>query len=146
MWVAAHVAPASSLSPPDWLTRHIQASDNIEILRRMGRDPNMIWGTRIDAIYGLMQMMQHADERMSRIRAPTLFIYGVKDEIIPREAAFHAARELKPPQRTAFYPNGWHLLTRDLQGPVIWRDIESFIRDAAAPLPSGTPPIPGAPG
>ena len=37
---------------------------------------------------------------------------------------------------------GWHLLTRDHQGPVVWADILAFLRDPAAPLPSGAPPIP----
>ncbi len=145
LWIAAHVAPGSTIAAPDWLARRIRASDNIEILRQMGRDPNMIWKTRIDAVYGLVKLMQRADEQMGRLRAPTLMLYGAKDQIIPKEAAFHAARELKPPQRTAYYPDGWHLLTRDLQGPVVWRDVEAFLRDPRGPLPSGAPPSPGAP-
>lgn len=145
LWIGAHVAPGSTIAAPSWLARRIRASDNIEILLKMGRDPNMIWKTRIDAIYGLVRLMQRADKTIGRVRAPTLYLYGAKDQIIPKKASLHAARQLKPPQRTAYYAEGWHLLTRDLHGPVIWRDIESFIRDAAAPLPSGPPPIPGAP-
>jgi len=36
-------------------------------------------------------------------------------------------------------------MMRDHQGPVVWKDIEAFIRDPEAPLPSGAPKIPTAP-
>jgi alpha-beta hydrolase superfamily lysophospholipase len=142
LWISAHVAPSWKLSPPDWLVRRIQASDNIAILRAMGRDPNMIFDTRVDAVYGLVDLMQQADRGLDAVKAPTLFLYGAKDQIIPKDAALHAARGLKPTDRSAYYPQGWHLLTRDLQGPVVWKDIEAFLRYTRAPLPSGAPPLP----
>ncbi len=142
LWVSAHVAPSWRLVTPNWLARRIQASDNIEILRAMGRDRNMIFETRVDAVYGLVDLMQQADKGVAKVKAPTLFLYGAKDQIIPKAAALHAARGLKPTDRSAYYPQGWHLLTRDLQGPVVWRDIAAFMKDAREPLPSGAPPIP----
>jgi len=141
LWISAHVAPSWRLTPPDWLTKRIQASDNIEVLRAMGRDRNMIFETRVDAVYGLVGLMQRADEGLGEVKAPVLFLYGAKDQIIPKEAALHAAKGLKRTDRSAYYANGWHLLTRDLQGPVVWRDIAAFVRDASDPLPSGAPPI-----
>jgi hypothetical protein len=39
--------------------------------------------------------------------------------------------------RTGFYPEGWHILNRDLQAEVMYRDVEAWLRDAAALLPSG---------
>ena len=142
LWLAAHVAPGWDLTAPDWLARRIQASDNIAELRRMGRDRNMIFDTRVDAVYGLMNLMQDARVEVGAVRAPVLFLYGAHDEIIPKPAAVYAARELKPQDRSAFYPHGYHLLTRDLDRRLVWEDIVGFIRDPQAPLPSGTPPIP----
>lgn len=144
LWTAAHIVPGWRISPPDWLTRRIRASDNIEILLAMGRDRNMIFDTRIDAIYGLVDLMQRADQELKRVRAPILYLYGAKDQIIPKEATLHAAKGLKPTDRSAYYAEGWHLLTRDLQGPKVWADIESYLRDPAAPLPSGAPSLPQA--
>ncbi len=143
--LAAHVAPTSKLVTPAWLARRIHASDNIAELRRMGQDRNMIFDTRIDTIYGLVSLMQHAREDVGRVSAPVLFLYGAKDQIIPKPAAFYAARRLKPTDRSAYYANGYHLLTRDLERQVVWGDIESFIRDPRAPLPSGAPIIPDTP-
>ena len=82
---------------------------------------------------------------VGHIRVPTFYGYGAHDEIIPRHAAFDAAHRLKGADQTAYYANGYHLLMRDHEAPVVWRDVLSFVRDPSAPLPSGAPPIPGAP-
>jgi alpha-beta hydrolase superfamily lysophospholipase len=142
LWIAAHSYPAALLEAPAWVYRTHQASDNIEALRRMGRDRNMIFKTRVDAAYGLMNLMEHARRKIGRITTPTLYAYGAHDNLIPKTAAFHAAAALGPNGRTAYYPNGWHLLNRDLHADVVLGDVVSFIRDPAAPLPSAAPPIP----
>ena len=142
LWLVAHTDPAALLEAPAWVYRHHQASDNIEALRRMGRDRNMIFKTRVDATYGLMNLMETARVNIGRVRAPTLYAYGRHDNLIPKAAAFHAAAALGANGRTAYYPDGWHLLNRDLHAYVVLGDVVSFIRDPAAPLPSAAPPIP----
>jgi alpha-beta hydrolase superfamily lysophospholipase len=137
LWIAAHTLPGAHIEAPEWLVKNIQASDNIPVLRAMGMDRNMIFKTRIDAIYGLVDLMQRADKGLKDVQAPTLFLYGARDEIIPKAAARHAAGELKPADRIAYYPNGWHLLTRDLEGPKVWADVAVYLRDMSASLPSG---------
>ncbi len=145
LWLTAHIAPSSRVEAPDWLVRHIQASDNIEELRRMGRDRNMIFRTRADTIYGLVSLMQQARQDLGRVRIPVLFQYGAHDQIIPKDAAFHAARFLKPTDHSAYYAHGYHLLTRDLGRRQVLDDLIAFIRDPSAPAPSGAPPIPVPP-
>jgi alpha-beta hydrolase superfamily lysophospholipase len=145
LWITAHLAPGSVITPPDFVVSHIEASDNREELIRMGRDRLMIWGTRTDALYGLVGVMERAQKRIGGIAAPTAYLAGAHDAIIPKTPTLHAARRLKPSDRSAYYPDGWHLLLVDRQAPVVWRDVESFLRDPAAPLPSGAPIIPGAP-
>jgi len=142
LWIAANVTPGKVYTPPSWLTRKIKATDNREELIAMSRDTLMIWGARSDAIYGLVRLMSRGADALGRARAPTLYLYGARDDIIPERAAFRAARRLKPADRSAYYAKGYHLLMRDHQGPVVWADVLSFIRDPQAPLPSGAPPIP----
>jgi alpha-beta hydrolase superfamily lysophospholipase len=142
LWTVAHTDPGGLLEAPAWVYRHHQPSDNIEILRHMGRDKHMIFKTRVDATYGLMNLMQDAADRIGGIGAPTLYAYGDHDNLIPRHSAYRAAARLGPKGRTAFYKDGWHLLNRDLHADVVLGDVVSFIRDPAAPLPSGAPPIP----
>ena len=145
LWLGAHLVPGRILTPPRWVVRKIRASDNIEHLRRMGRDPNMIFETRVDALYGLVGLMQRGLVSVGSIRRPppVLYCYGANDEIIPKAPSFFAARQLKPGDRSAYYPDGWHMLTRDLQRDVVIRDVAAFIRDPKAPLPSGVGPILG---
>jgi alpha-beta hydrolase superfamily lysophospholipase len=144
LWMAARAAPGKVFTPPDWLTEHISPSDNRAELIAMGADPLMIWGARSDALYGLVTTMQKASDKVGGLHAPTLYLYGAHDEIIPRGAAVRAVKRLPPTARTAYYRDGWHLLMRDEEGPVVWRDILSFIRDPSEALPSGAPPILGA--
>jgi hypothetical protein len=56
-----------------------------------------------------------------------------------RRALDHAGEA--PGLRTGWYPDGWHILNRDLQAEVVFRDVETWLRDAAAPLPSGAGPV-----
>ena len=142
LWSIAHAFPGLVLTPPSFITSHIRASDNTAELIRMGRDPLLIWGARTDAVYGLMNLMQKGWSRTSSLSLPTLYAYGAKDQIIPKEAAFHAAATLPPGDRTAYYADGYHLLLTDLENPLVWDDVVAFLKDPKAPLPSGAPPIP----
>jgi alpha-beta hydrolase superfamily lysophospholipase len=142
LWVAAHTTPGVLLNPPAWVFRSHPASDNIAVLRQMGQDRNLIFSTRVDTAYGLMNLMQQAREEIGAIRAPVLYAYGAHDYLIPKPAAAFAAAHLGAHGRTAYYPDGWHLLNRDLHAEVVLADVLSFIHDPSAPLPSGAPPIP----
>lgn len=145
LWFTAHVAGSKVLKPPRWVTDRVQPSDNIEELIAMGRDPLMIWGARNDTLYGLVDLMESAWANMARLRVPTGYFYGQNDEIIPEEPSFQSARRLKPTDRSAYYEQGWHLLTRDLARERVIGDVQSFILDPTRPLPSTPRTIPGAP-
>ena len=145
LWLMAHLNGGAVLNPPRFVYRHIRASDNIEELIHMGRDPLMIFGARTDTLYGLVDLMQTAWRDAGSTRVSTLYLAGAHDQIIPPHSTYEAARRLPSEARSALYPNGWHLLLVDHQADVVWRDIEGFIHDPAAPLASGAPPIPGAP-
>lgn len=136
--VASHTVP--------WLTLtgqslHVQASDNIEMLRALARDPLVIKDTRVDTLYGLTNLMDRALAAAPRLKGPALILYGEKDEIIPREAMFRMLRSLPEDerwrQRIALYKNGYHMLLRDLEAKTVWEDIDAWLDDPHGPLPSG---------
>lgn len=137
LWLAAYTIPWKTLTGSGL---KIQASDNIEMLRRLGRDPLFIKATRIDAIHGLVDLMDRA--ALARPPGlPVLLLYGAKDEVIPKKPveAFAAALKADPvvDLRIAVYANGWHMLLRDLQAEVVWRDIAAWLADRSLALPSG---------
>ena len=40
-------------------------------------------------------------------------------------------------RRIAWYPQGYHMLLRDLDAPLVMKDVAAWIADRATPLPSG---------
>ena len=111
------------------------------MLRGLGRDPLVIKETRVDAIYGLVNLMDQALAAAPALDRPALLLYGQRDEIVPKDPTFQAWRELPAEQkkvhRQALYENGWHMLLRDLDATTVRRDIAAWIVDPTAPLPSG---------
>ncbi len=120
---------------------NVQASDNIEMLRALGRDPLVIKRTRVDAVYGLTDLMDRALASAGRISAPLLLLYGERDEIIPKQPTLLAWDGLPAKadgrQRLALYQDGWHMLLRDLDAETVMADVAAWIADPATPLPSG---------
>ena len=134
LWVTAHVAPAYS---PTGASLDIYPSDNIEELRAIGKDKLYISKTRTDAIYGLVTLMDEAYDAAARLKSPLLYLYGKKDQIVPPEPTKAVISRLKAPRRVAIYNEGWHMLLRDKQREVVWKDIAAWMMDRSAPLPSG---------
>ena len=139
LWLAARTMGARAVEAPEWAVRALPASDNRLELFRNYRDPNSLITTRFDALYGLVDLMESASRRLGAVRAPTLLLYGAHDNVIRREPMRQALQRAgdRPGLRTAFYPDGWHILNRDLQAETVYRDVEAWLRDPAAPLPSG---------
>ncbi len=75
-----------------------------------------------------------------RLAAPTLFMYGAHDEVIPRPPIEEFVAHLPPDpgyvRRLAYYAAGYHMLLRDLDGATVAGDVASWIRDRGAKLPS----------
>ena len=129
--VASHTVPWMQLTGK---SLHISASDNIEMLRSLSRDPLFIKATRIDTLYGLANLMDEALSRAEKLQLPTLVQYGENDQIIPKEPTFIMLEKMPKTTRKAFYEHGYHMLLRDLQGAKPLADIGSWIADHNNPL------------
>jgi alpha-beta hydrolase superfamily lysophospholipase len=118
----------------------ILASDNLPMLRALGRDPMVLKGARVATIWGLVNLMDDALAAAPRLAAPLLLMYGAHDELVPRPAIADFVAQLPPARgagrRLAYYRHGYHLLLRDLDGALVARDVAGWILDRAAPLPS----------
>jgi len=139
LWAAARLLGARAVQAPDWAVRHIRATDNLAELVANGTDPLFIRATRFDALSGLVDLMESASRKLGQVRVPTMLMYGAHDQIIapgPMRRALIQAGD-PPNLRTACYPDGWHLLNRDLQAQVVFRDVEAVLRAPDATLPSG---------
>ena len=114
-------------------------SDNIPMLRALARDPLMIRRTRIDAIHGLVDLMDSAYAGIPKLGDNVLLLYGLNEDILPDSAWQGGVSRLSPGAgwRLALYDTGYHMLIRDLNAKLVIDDIASFILRPAAPLPSG---------
>ena len=119
LFLAYNIVPSMTLTGQ---SLGIRASDNEEALRELSLDPLFIKATPL--------LTQRA-----------LILYGAKDQIIPKPPFYHFLRSLPPVSpglRTiAYYPEGWHLLGRDLEAATVIADMTSWIEHPDAPLPSG---------
>ncbi len=141
LWLTAHTVP--------WMTftgesLKIMPSDNIEMLRGLSLDPLVIKETRVETIYGLVDLMDEALDKSALLGENALLLYGEKDEVIPKAPTFAMLKTLprlhpmgRSAARVAFYENGYHMLLRDLQANLILNDIAAWIESPKEPLPSG---------
>ncbi len=131
LWVAARVAPDLKLTGRGLKRR---ASDNLEMLRALARDPLFIKATRIRVIEGVVHLMDRAAASAERLRLPTLVLVGRHDEIIPPAAQIAFAARIGAGSCTRIvYPEGWHMLLRDLQRRRVWEDILAWIEGREPP-------------
>jgi acylglycerol lipase len=123
---------------------NVRASDNDEALRALGEDPLVIKTTRLDSVLGVVELMDAAMARAERVQGTVLALGGENDEVIPPRAFLALVDRLGAEDCTAvMYPDGWHLLLRDLQREVVYEDILAWIE--GEPLPSGLAAPCGAP-
>jgi acylglycerol lipase len=134
LWVMAGAFPGMTATGS---IAHVTPSDNHAALVRLSNDPLTIHETRFDAVRGLVDLMDAALASAPQMRAPVLFLYGGKDDLIPPRATAATWRALPPGAQKAFYPGGYHLLMRDHDRAVVIADVLTWIEDPEAPLPSG---------
>lgn len=117
----------------------ITPPDNLEMRRSLHYDPQVIKGTRVDAMYGLANLMDEALEQAEKLRLPTLVLYGRNDQVIPKEPMLRMLATMPTTTRRAFYEQGYHMLLRDLHREKPLIDIAVWISDHNRPLPYGRP-------
>jgi alpha-beta hydrolase superfamily lysophospholipase len=133
--VTSHTVPWMELDGSGF---GITPSDNIEMRKSLYNDPLVIKGTRVDAMYGLTNLMDEALAQAGMLQLPALILYGKKDQVIPKEPVFRMLEKRPSTTRKAFYEQGYHMLLRDLyrEKPLI--DIATWISDHNKPLIYGT--------
>ena len=127
LWVAAHMMPGMTVSGRGL---KIWPSDNIEMLRKLARDPLFQHTTRSDAVYGLVNLMdeaRHAPEHLND-PPPILFLYGKNDQIIPKKPTEATVAELGKRAEVHRYDKGYHMLLRDLDRQIVWNDVVAWTK------------------
>ena len=117
---------------------NVTPTDNPDVLRDLARDPLVIKDTRIDATAGLVDLMDLALSRAAMLPVPALVLYGDHEDVLVPDAVAALVERVPPARsRVVFYPDGYHMLLRDLAGDVVVDDIGAWLSAPSASLPSG---------
>ena len=116
----------------------ITPTDDISVLRKLSRDPKVLRAFRVDQVWGLTNTMDLAQETAGQIGKPSLFLYGLKDDIVPLPPTQAAIDQIQPDLlRVGVYDDGYHLLLRSRAGEAAVKDIAHWMLAPGKPLPSG---------
>jgi alpha-beta hydrolase superfamily lysophospholipase len=133
------VAPDMSLTGRGVQSLGITPTNDPEVSRELSRDPLFIKATRISSLAGVTALMGRAQALSIPPPQRSLVLYGLRDRIIPPPPVCDWLTHLNatgaPSTELDFviYPDGWHLLTRQLQTREVLRDMQHWIEKV--PLP-----------
>jgi len=136
LWIGAHLIPGVHVSGEGL---HILATDNLVVLRHLARDPLYQHSARVDQVFGLVNLMSEARRAPASMAAhpPILFLYGGNDQVIPAEPTQAVAKALDGSTTVIRYPDGYHMLLRDLEAEPRWNDVLDWI-EKTNPKPART--------
>jgi alpha-beta hydrolase superfamily lysophospholipase len=113
----------------------IRPTDDIEVSRDFGRDPLFIKATRVGSLAGVTELMGRAQIQTALPPQRTLVLYGLRDRIIPPQPVCdwftHLNTAVPQPGKTdvVIYPEGWHLLTRQLRTREPLQDMARWLQN-----------------
>ena len=117
----------------------IRPTDDTEVSRDLSRDPLFIKATRVGSLAGVTELMSRAQTQTKLPPQRTLLLYGLRDRIIPPQPVCdwltHLNTTISIPGATdvVIYPEGWHLLTRQLRNREPIHDMAYWLQKR--PLP-----------
>jgi hypothetical protein len=113
----------------------IRPTDDIEVSRDFGRDPLFIKATRVGSLAGVTELMGRAQSQTALPPQRSLVLYGLRDRIIPPQPVCdwftHLNTAVPQPGKTdvVIYPEGWHLLTRQLRTREPLQDMARWLQN-----------------
>jgi alpha-beta hydrolase superfamily lysophospholipase len=112
----------------------ITPTNDPEVSRDLGRDPLFIKATRVSSLAGVTSLMGRAQNLNTLPPQRSLVLYGLRDRIIPPSPVcdwltrLNAAGTAGTALDLVVYPEGWHLLTRQLQTREVLEDMQHWLQ------------------
>jgi alpha-beta hydrolase superfamily lysophospholipase len=133
------VAPEMTFTGRGLQSLGIRPTDDPEVSSDLSRDPLFIKATRVGSLAGVTELMSRAQAQTQLPPQRTLVLYGLRDRIIPPQPMCdwltHLNTTIVIPGATdvVIYPEGWHLLTRQLRNREPLEDMARWLQKR--PLP-----------
>ena len=112
----------------------ITPTNDPDVSRDLGLDPLFIKATRVSSLAGVTSLMGRAQNLNTLPPQRSLVLYGLRDRIIPPSPVcdwlthLSAARPAGTTLDWVVYPEGWHLLTRQLQTREVLQDLQHWLQ------------------
>ena len=138
------VAPEMSFTGRGLPSLGIRPTDDPEVSRDLSRDPLFIKATRVGSLAGVTELMGRAQTQTALPPQRTLVLYGLRDRIIPAQPVCdwltHLNTAVPQPGTTdiVIYPEGWHLLTRQLRTREPLQDMARWLHNTPLPQRQST--------
>jgi acylglycerol lipase len=136
LWLVSGLAPSMNVTGGEVPVK-VVASDNRDALLSLAHDPLTIRRTRFDALRGLTDIMDQAQDAAPQVQGRVLALYGARDTLVPPAAMARAWSRMPQSARLALYPAGYHLLLRDKARSAPIQDIIAWMASPSGWLPSG---------
>jgi acylglycerol lipase len=107
------------------------------MLIALGKDPLFQKKTRADTLYGLVDLMGEARAAPGHLTTPIppiLYLHGKKDQVIPEPPAEATIADLGARADIREYPDGYHMLLRDLEGAKVDADVADWVLAHVPPV------------
>jgi acylglycerol lipase len=133
------LAPDMSFTGRGLPSLGIRPTDDIEVVRDFSRDPLFIKATRVGSLAGVTELMGRAQSQTVLPPQRSLVLYGLRDRIIPPQPVCDWLTHLNTAQPqpvttdVVVYPEGWHLLTRQLRTREPLQDMAKWLQNTALP-------------
>lgn len=114
----------------------IRPTDDMEVSRELGRDPLFIKATRVGSLAGVTELMGRAQSQATLPPQRSLVLYGLRDRIIPPQPVCDWLTHLNTTAAqlgktdVVIYPEGWHLLTRQLRAREPLQDMARWLQNS----------------
>jgi alpha-beta hydrolase superfamily lysophospholipase len=114
----------------------IAPTDDPAVSRDLSRDPLFIKATRVSSLAGVTTLMGRAQTLSQHPPQRSLVLYGLRDRIIPPAPVcdwltrLNAASAPGAALDFVVYPEGWHLLTRQLQTREVLQDVHQWLQQS----------------
>lgn len=128
------VAPNMTFTGRGVQSLGITPTNDPEVSRDLSRDPLFIKATRVSSLAGVTALMGRAQNLSKAPPQRSLVLYGLRDRIIPPTPVCHWLTRLIGLDVSAtamdfvVYPEGWHLLTRQLLTRDVLQDLQFWLQ------------------
>lgn len=130
-WLAATFVPDRRFTGRGVV--RIQPTDNIEAWKELGRDPRYLAPPSARELHGLVRLTDLAEAAANDVTLPTLMLLGAKDQVVVNDAAKETFQRFAGDKTVIEYPEGWHLVFRDLQAERVWKDVADWVLTSPPP-------------